>query len=304
MLKKYRIEGGRVVAGGNGRGGILVFVNPDEAERGMLTQKLRIDEHTLNSALDPNELARIEFEPRHAALITKRPKRYSAEDNFLFNVSSVGMFLFSGRLVIVLNEDIPLFEGKMFGRVKSLQELALKIIYRSIFHFEEHLRVINMCSEDLEHEINKAMENRTLLNLFTLEKSLVYYLNAIGSNGRVIDRLKSCAGRLRLTAESVDLLEDLSIENTQCLEQARIYSEVLAGLMDARVSVVSNNLNVLMKTLNIVMIGLMVPTFLVSLFSMNVPIPLSERPVTFWIVLAASGLLSLGVILLSKLKRW
>ncbi|MDM7925806.1 MAG: magnesium transporter CorA family protein [bacterium] len=304
MLKHYRIEGGRVVAGGNGRGGILVFVNPDEAERVMLTQKLRIDEHTLNSALDPNELSRIEFEPRHAAIITKRPKRYSAEDNFLFNVSSVGMFLFSGRLVIVLNEDIPLFEGKMFGRVKSLQELALKIIYRSIFHFEEHLRVINMCSEDLEHEINRAMENRTLLNLFTLEKSLVYYLNAIGSNGRVIDRLKSCAGKLRLTPESVDLLEDLSIENTQCLEQARIYSEVLAGLMDARVSVVSNNLNVLMKTLNIVMIGLMVPTFLVSLFSMNVPIPLSERPVTFWIVLAASGLLSLGVILLSKLKRW
>lgn len=304
MLRHFRIEGGRVVAGGNGRGGILVFVNPDEAERGTLTQKLRIDEHTLNSALDPNELSRIEFEPRHAAIITKRPKRYSAEDNFLFNVSSVGMFLFSGRLVIVLNEDIPLFEGKMFGRVKSLQELALKIIYRSIFHFEEHLRVINMCSEDLEHEINKAMENRTLLNLFTLEKSLVYYLNAIGSNGRVIDRLKSCAGKLRLTPESVDLLEDLSIENTQCLEQARIYSEVLAGLMDARVSVVSNNLNVLMKTLNIVMIGLMVPTFLVSLFSMNVPIPLSERPVMFWVVLAASGLLSLGVILLSKLKRW
>jgi magnesium transporter len=304
MLKKYRIEGGKVVEGADGRGGILVFINPDDSERRMLTQQLAVDEHTLNSALDPNELARMEFEPRHIALITKRPKRYSAQDNFLFNVSSVGMFLFSGRLLIILNEDIPLFEGKMFGRVKSLQELALKIIYRSIFHFEEHLRVINMCSEDLEHEINKAMENKTLLNLFTLEKSLVYYLNAIGSNGRVIDRLKSCAGRLRLSPESMELLEDISIENTQCQEQARIYSEVLSGLMDARVSVVSNNLNVLMKTLNIVMVGLMVPTFLVSVFSMNVRIPMSNHPHMFWIVLGASAVLTLSVILISKIKRW
>jgi magnesium transporter len=304
MLKKYRIEGGKVVEGSDGRSGIFVFVNPDEAERRMLTGELRVDEHTLNSALDPNELARMEFEPRHIALITKRPKRYSAQDNFLFHVSSVGMFLFARRFVIVLNEDIPLFEGKMFGRVKSLQELALKIIYRSIFHFEEHLRIINMCSEDLEHEINKAMENRTLLNLFTLEKSLVYYLNAIGSNGRVIERIRTCSGRLRLTDESRELLEDIAIENAQCLEQAQIYSEVLSGLMDARVSVVSNNLNVLMKTLNIVMVGLMVPTFLVSVFSMNVRIPMSGHPHMFWIVLAASAVLTLGVIVISKLKRW
>jgi magnesium transporter len=304
MLNKFRITGEKVVEGAGGRSGIFVFVNPDDAERRMLTGELRVDEHTLNSALDPNELARMEFEPRHIALITKRPKRYSAQDNFLFHVSSIGMFLFSNRLVIVLNEDIPLFEGKMFSRVKSMQELALKIIYRSIFHFEEHLRIINMCSEDLEHEINKAMENKTLLNLFTLEKSLVYYLNAIGSNGRVIDRLRACAGRLRLTGENLELLEDIAIENAQCHEQAQIYSEVLSGLMDARVSVVSNNLNVLMKTLNIIMVGLMVPTLFVSIFSMNLRIPMMNHPHMFWIVLGASAVLTTCVILISKIKRW
>jgi magnesium transporter len=197
-----------------------------------------------------------------------------------------------------------LFEGKGFAKVNAIPELALKIIFRSIFHFEEHLKVINMCSEDLEKEINKAMENKTLLNLFTLEKSLVYYLNAIGSNGRVIERIRANSGRLGLTTENMGLLDDIAIENSQCLEQAQIYSAVLSGLMDARVSVVSNNLNVLMKTLNIVMVALMGPTLLVSIFSMNLPIPFSHHPRTFWFVLALSAVITSIILVITRLKKW
>jgi len=303
MLKRMRICGNKVVEATERTCQISIYINPDESERKHLTEQLRIDEHTLNSALDPNELARMEFEPNHVAIITKRPKRYSATDNFLFQISSIGMFLFRNHLILLLNEDIPLFEGKPFTRVNSVLELALKIIYRSIFHFEEHLKVINMCSEDLEKEINKAMENKTLLNLFTLEKSLVYYLNAIGSNGRVIERIRVNSGRLGLTTENMGLLDDIAIENSQCLEQAQIYSAVLSGLMDARVSVVSNNLNVLMKSLNFIMISLMVPTLWVSIFSMNLIIPFADHPKMFWLVVSTAATLPLAVLLIRKIKK-
>jgi len=304
MLKRMRISGNKVVEATERVCQISIYINPDESEKKHLTEQLRIDEHTLNSALDPNELARMEFEPNHVAIITKRPKRYSASDNFLFQISSIGMFLFKNHLIIMLTEDIPLFEGKGFAKVNSVPELALKIIYRSIFHFEEHLKVINMCSEDLEKEINKAMENKTLLNLFTLEKSLVYYLNAIGSNGRVIERIRVNSGRLGLTTQNMGLLDDIAIENSQCLEQAQIYSAVLSGLMDARVSVVSNNLNVLMKTLNIVMVALMGPTLLVSVFSMNLPIPYSHKPHMFYVVLGLSSIITFIVLMISRWKKW
>ncbi|HEX9934169.1 MAG TPA: magnesium transporter CorA family protein, partial [bacterium] len=105
MLKPMQIEGGRVVEGAEGPCPILIFVKPDERERKTLIEQHGIDEHTLNSALDPNELARVEFQADHTVLIIKRPKRYSPTDNFLFNVSSVGIFLFKERMVIVLSED-------------------------------------------------------------------------------------------------------------------------------------------------------------------------------------------------------
>ena len=303
MLKRMRICGSKVVEATERACQISIYVNPDDSEKQHLTEQLRIDEHTLNSALDPNELARMEFERNHIAIITKRPKRYSSADNFLFQISSIGMFLFQNHLIIMLTEEIPLFEGKLFTRIGSIQELALKIIYRSIFHFEEHLKVINMCSEDLEKEINKAMENKTLLNLFTLEKSLVYYLNAIGSNGRVIERIRVNSGRLGLTNENMGLLDDIAIENSQCLEQAQIYSAVLSGLMDARVSVVSNNLNVLIKSLNFIMISLMVPTLWVSIFSMNLIIPFSENPKMFWFVVSTAATLPIAVLIIRRIKK-
>jgi magnesium transporter len=304
MLKPMQISECRIVDGDKHECPISVYINPDEAERRYLIDELKIDEHTLNSALDPFELGRIEFEPEHVALIVKRPKRYMASDNFLFNISSIGLFMFPQKLIIVLTEDVDLFEGKQFNRISSVQELTLKLIYRSIFHFEEHLKVISMCSDDLEKEINMAMENKMLLNLFTLEKSLVYYLNAISSNGRVIEKLKNTAARIGLTTENLELLDDIAIENGQCYEQAQIYSQVLSGLMDARVSVVSNNLNVLMKSLNIIMVSLMLPTLWISIFSMNVRIPLQEHPLVFWIIVGMAAILTFLLLLYMKVKKW
>ena len=114
MVRRYEMANGKIVESQNDQSPILVYINPSEAEKKHLTEEWKLDEHTLNSALDPDELSRLEFEPEHVALIFKRPKNYSAGDNFLFKVSSLGLFLFKDRLVVVLAEDIPLFEGKPY----------------------------------------------------------------------------------------------------------------------------------------------------------------------------------------------
>jgi magnesium transporter len=206
----------------------------------------------------------------------------------------------------VTAEDTLPFEGKVFQQLKSLPDLVLKILFRCIQHFEEHLKVVSMITEELEGEIARSMENRHLLNMFTIEKSLVYYLNAVGSNGRVLDKLKASAVKVGLAEEDLELLDDVIIENNQCRELADTYSQVLSGLMDARVSIVSNNLNVLMKTLTLVMIAIMVPNLVVSIFSMNVKMPFihEEAAWAFWVILALAGCSVAGVHAFWRYKKW
>jgi magnesium transporter len=299
MQKKFQIVNHILVETDSELAPVTVVINPDDAEKHYLINTLKIDEHTLSSALDPDELSRLEFEPEHLALIYKRPRSYTAADQFLFKVSSVGAFLFKDKLLLVVSEDVPLAEGLQSIRVSSPAEMVLRLIYRAILHYREHLKVISAISDDLQEKIAKSMENRHLLNLFTLQKSLVYYLSSITSNTALLEKLKLNSTKIGFPIEEIELLDDIIIENNQCYKQAEIYSNILAGLMDARVSVVSNNLNMLMKTLNIITIAIMVPTLVVSAFSMNVTIPLQQHPYAFFIIM---GLAVLSV--LSFLTIW
>jgi magnesium transporter len=304
MLRRLNITDGRLTENSNGSGQVSVYITPDEAERKYLIDQLKIDEHTFNSSLDPDEVSRLEFEPEHIAMIFKRPKRYSAVDNFLFKVGSAGAFMFKDRLIIVLAEDAPIFEGRPFTKIQSIQDVFLRLIYRAISHFVEHLRGINQISNELEQQINLAMENKYLLNLFTLEKSLVYYLDAIHSNNAVIEKLKNNAAKIGFSQENVEFLEDIQIENNQCLRQTEIYSQVLASLMDARASIISNNLNIRIKALTLITIGIMLPTLVVSVFSMNVRIPIAWYGDAFWVITGLAAASSAAVGLLWWRKKW
>jgi magnesium transporter len=112
MLQKLAVQAGKVVPTESDAAPVLVVLNPDPADRRHLLETLAVDEHTLNSALDPDEVPRIEFEPDHLAIVFKRPRTYRAEDNLVFKVVSTGLFLFDRRLVVVLSDNVPLFEGK------------------------------------------------------------------------------------------------------------------------------------------------------------------------------------------------
>jgi len=148
------------------------------------------------------------------------------------------------------------------------------------------------------------MENRHLLNMFTLEKSLVYYLNAINNNNVIIAKIKSNIAKFSMSTEALEFLDDVGVEGEQCFKLAEIYSNVLSNLMDARASIVNNNLNVLMKTLNLITIGIMVPTFVVSLFSMNVPIPFQHFGLMFWAIIGIAAVMTAGMMIFWRYKRF
>lgn len=269
MLKKFTFCEGKIVESSDKECPIYVYICPDDTERKYLIESLKIDEHTLHSSLDSNELARLEMEPDHVALIIKQPKRYTGKDSFLFNVESIGIFMFADRLIVLLAEDIPLFYGRQFAKVDSIPDIVLKLIYMSTAHFQGHIKAISMCSDELEQQINVSINNRQLLNMFTLEKSLVFYLEGISSNGRVIERLKTSASKLGLSTAHLEFLDDIAIENAQSYEMAQIYSQVISSLMDARASIISNNLNVMMKNLNALVIAVAVPSFFAGVFGMS-----------------------------------
>lgn len=304
MQTYFALENGKFIPAADTHGPIQLYVNPDDAEKRRLIEEYGMDEHTIQSALDPDELSRLEQHEDHYAVIFKRPRYQRGEERFLFRIDSIGIFLFKERLIIVSSEEIPLRDSRECRDAACLSTLMLRLIYQAIIHFREHLRVINQISDELQVKIAKAMENRVLLNMFSIQKSLEYYLNAISSNSLLLEKLKFSAVRLGLKEEQMELLDDITIENNQCAKQAEIYANILASLMDARASIVSNNLNVLMKTLNIITICIMAPTFVVSAFSMNVPIPMQQSEWAFLIIMGMALLSLFGVVALWRALKW
>ncbi|MFH1080854.1 MAG: magnesium transporter CorA family protein [Pseudomonadota bacterium] len=303
MNNKYCLLDNKLTPCETDEAAILVFVDPTDAEKRFLIDQYQLDEHTLNSALDPDELARIEAEPGHTAVILKNPKNYSTEAELEFQVASIGMFFFPHMLIIVMADEIPYFTGKSFQKINRLEEIMLRMINQSIIHFREHLQIIDRVSEELADKISTSMENRYLLYLFALEKSLVYYSNAITSNGVLLERMKNHTKRMQFRVEDIELLEDIIIENTQCYRQAKMYANILSSMMDARASIINNNLNILMKRLTIITISLMVPTLIVSTFSMNVPIPMQRLDYAFWIIFFMAILSMVGSLLFWKFNK-
>lgn len=252
MKSGYEIQQGRLAPCDPGTAPIIVYAQPTEDEKQDLLQMPDFDRLTLDSILDPDEVPRVEISPERVLIIWKQPDRVSFEQQLRFEVSSLGIVLDQSRItVIVADETVP-FGAKEFQRVRSLVDLALRLLLNTIHHYLGHLKAIKMTSQDLESKVSASMENKYLLQMFSLSESLVYYYNALEANGAVLDKLRAAAERIGFSKEDIDLLDDLAIENRQACKQASIYTSVLSGLMDARGTIVNNNMNVLLKNLTFI----------------------------------------------------
>ena len=271
MLKCYNLADGRVVHCPDGETGMIqIYSDPTDEEKCYLVEKCGIDSHTLASALDEDEISRLEFEDNHVAVIMKRPKDVGMDRRMEFRVSSVGAFLFPDRIIVVQTEEMPLFEhGRMPLRGNSVPGILLRLLHQSTRHFLQHLRIIRTISEQIEKKIEYAITNKSLVNMFSLLKSLTYYESAIGANMLLLGKLRTAAERIGFQEMERELLEDISIENKQCDNLSRIYAEILKNMSDSRTSVASNNMAVIMKYLAIINIVFMPLTVITGLGGMS-----------------------------------
>ena len=268
MLKCYDLVDGRIQSCPEGQTGMIqIYSAPAAEEKEYLTQICGIDPHTLDSALDEDAVSRVEYEEYYPAVIMKRPRNFRLEERRLsFKIATVGAFLFEDHIIVIQDNNMPLFEhGRMPVRSVTVQGVLLRLLHHSTQHFLQHLRIIRNISDEIESKIEFAVTNKSLVNMFSLMKSLTYYESATSANLVLLRKLRNDAGRIGFNEEEIDFLEDISVENQQCDNLAKIYAGILEGMSDARASVVSNNQAIFMKYLaiiNVVFLPLMVITSL------------------------------------------
>jgi magnesium transporter len=270
MIETFAIRDGGLVPTAPRQGEVDLYLNPDPAEREAIRAEFVADEHTINSALDPDEVARLESSGDNLVLIWKRPVSYSRESSMLFESASFGVLLSGKRLALVSSTaiDLPRSMGRLAPALRTPFDVALALISSTIQHYLEHLKVIKSIARELQNKINRDMENRHLIQMFSLSESLIYYVNAIHNNGIVLTRLRRHAEG-SFSPEILAIIDDLQIENDQCFKQAEIYSNVLSGLMDARGSIVNNNMNILLKNLTIINVIFLPLNLIAGIFGMS-----------------------------------
>ena len=269
MRERFEIKNGTIVSTSEGLESILVYITPTDQEKQQIMQALGLDPYDIESALDPEEISRIEFASDRISLIWKRPKSASFDEQLRLDVSSVGLFLYQDRLTVIMNEKAIPFAAKEFLGASSSVDVLLRFLHYTVHHYLAHLKMIKQLTIELESKISASMENRYLLQMFALSESLIYYLNDIEANGTVLTKLRSAAERLGLSKQSIESLDDIILDNQQCARQAQIYSTVLSGLMDARGTIINNNMNVLLKNLTLINIIFLPLNLIASILGMS-----------------------------------
>ena len=271
------------------------MVNPNEEELQFITQELGVEPDFLRAALDEEEISRVELEDNNQALITiDVPIVEKDAKMVLYTTIPVGIIQTEDNIITVCLRGNTLIDDFAKGRVKNVftnlkTRFIFQILYRVARRFLIYLRHINRMSNDIEKELHISMKNKELFQLLDLEKSLVFFSTSLKANQSVLEKLQR--GRvIMLYEEDKDLLEDVLIEVSQAIEMCNIYSNILSGTMDAFASIISNNLNIVMKVLTSITILMAIPTMLASFFGMNVdgiPVPTFAGVVVIAIVCTA-----------------
>lgn len=286
----------------------IYIVSPTPEEIETITNTFDIPRDFIEDPLDINETPRIEREKNSTLIIIQTPYYDDEEEHIKFITIPLGIILAKECLITVSSKDDDVLQNFFKGIVKNFStnkrnRLILQILSKTATVYLNYLKRIDRQTTEIENRLHKSMQNEELINLLDFEKSLVYFSTSLRSNELVMERLYK-TGILTKFEEDEDFLEDLIIENKQALEMTNIHSNILSSMMDAFASVISNNLNMVMKFLTSVTIILMIPTLIASIYGMNIRLPFAKSPHAFAITIGASIIFSLiGVFIFIK-RKW
>ncbi len=288
-------------------GAWISLVDPTPEELSRIEDELSVERDFLRAALDEEEAARIESEDNQVLILVDTPYVEKTDDHIIYETLPLGIIITDKNIITVcLKNSIVLdqFEKnsiRTFCTYKKYRFLY-QILYKNAQRYLLYLRQIDRMSSYVEKQLHQSMKNKELFQLLDLEKSLVYITTSLRANQVVLEKIMRI-NIIKKYSEDEDLLEDVIIENKQAIEMANIYSGILSGMMDAFASIISNNLNIVMKLLTSITILMAIPTMFSSFFGMNViNIPFAGSQFGFWIVLGVSVFTAgiVGFVLLKK----
>lgn len=271
------------------------LINPNEEELNRIKNAYTIEPDYLRAALDEEERARIESESNQILIVIDTPMIEKDSNMGIYTTIPLAIILAEHVIITVCLKDDTLLNDFINKKVKMFltqykTRFVLQILYKNSARYLQYLKYIDKTSNRIEQDLHKSMKNKELIQMLKLEKSLVFFSTALKSNEAVLERLMRNE-YLKNYPEDRELLEDVIIENKQAIEMANIYSSILSGTMDAFASIISNNVNIVMKFLASVTIVMAIPTMISSFYGMNVLIP-NLGPGAFWIIIGISLALS------------
>jgi magnesium transporter len=308
MIKIFKTFGGYLEIPKAEKGCWINVTRPDPQEIQRLKDEFLLPTDTINDILDADERPRVEFDDDWSLVILRIPVQNDS-NGVPFHTLPLGIFMagdFTLTLCVQNNEILPIEKPSPFReqyrQISDVINFILRLFLRSGNLYLRYLKQINQMTASIEQDLEKSIKNRELNKLLKMEKCLVYFITSIKANEIVLARLRNL--KKIKTEINEDLFEDAVIENKQALEMAQIYSDIQSGMMDAFASVISNNLNVVMKQLTLISIILMIPTLIASIFGMNVPNFMENSLWAMPLILICSLFLSFWGVILFRSKHW
>lgn len=264
------------------------LVRPTSEEIAHVLATTGVEEDFLRAALDPEESSRVELEEDQTLLIVDIPtleeSNVEQDESKIFGTLPMGIIVLPNTVITVCLQDTTVLRGIAQNKVRDIHtamrtRFVLQILLRVAGLFLRNLRMIERDFTKIERRLYDSLKNEELIQLLGLSKSLVYFSASLKGNEVTMEKM--LRGRiLKLYEDDRDLLEDALIEIRQAIEMAGIYSSILAGTMDAYASVVSNNLNIIMKVLTVITIIMTIPNMIFGFYGMN--ITGNDLPFAYW----------------------
>lgn len=284
--------------------GLIRVIDPKEGEIKELMETFDIEDDFLLDPLDEDERARVDTEDRAVLVILKVPVKLEEGSPLPYRTSSLGIILLQDRTLVISKRSLPFIDKTLEKLdVKKRSRMLFKLLQAVAAEFLKHLKEVQARIDEIEKELHRSLRNKEIEELMRLERSLVYFVTSLKSNEIVMERLLK-GNVIPLYEEDRDILEDAIVDTRQAIDTANIFSDILAGMMDAYASIISNNLNIVMKILAVMTIVLEIPTLLSSFYGMNVSLPLQHSPHAFLHVIVWSAVSIVLILFWFRRKKW